>query len=486
MPSETDPPALWQELRSWPRYVQFGFAGLALVVFAATFAVEPLYEPDFPDRSAWPEGRLPNVIPLDTIDTGPDESGSERPEGVEPYRGDPLWTASFAPDGEQVARVDHGILRWADGRIEMERDGDTAWVYHWESEFAEVGVAGEVVIVSERLGETTTHDYEWPGRSHTVALDLDTGEEVWRDQDASFVSAFADAIFMTECTGAQDDRLGDCTLYSRDPADLSEQWSTPTYASAQIASGVPWSGAPAPDRLLVESYPTGHDSRTVTVVENGERLLSVPTGLSTALAGDTLIVYDDRDDNPADGCTADLTGYRLGGSEPAWEIQAMTRKTADLTTCRGLPTIEARDGKLPLTIDGVPSIVDVATGDAVWEAPAEGQAIAVAPDTLVTADWEAEEDNLVAYDTATGEERWRANAIFASGDNTWSVGSTLWLHGNGDPWLGESHGVHAYNLTTGEGVALPGVADYFIPGRIATITGETDIVTRNVWPTELW
>lgn len=488
MPSETDRPALWQELRSWPRYVQFGFAGLALLVFAATFVVEPLYEPDFPDRSTWPEGELPTGIALDAVDAGPDEADSAHPEGVEPYRGDPLWTARFATDGEQVARADQGTLRWADGRIELERDGETVWSYNWESYSPDVGVAGEVVVISESPDETTDDDYEWPGRRDTVALDLDTGEEVWRDKDASFVSAFADAVIMTECTGAQADHLGDCTLYSRDPADLSEQWSTPTYASAQTATDTAWTGAPAPDRLLVESFPTGNESRTVTVIENGEHLISVPARSSTALAGDTLIVYDDHDDNPADECTAALTGYRLGQSEPVWEIEAMTRKTADFTSCGGLPTVEARDGELPLTIDGVPSIVDVASGDAIWEAPAEGQAIAVAPGTLVTVDWEAEEDNLVAYDTATGEERWRANATFGSGDNTWSVGSTLWLHGNGDRWSGEFHGVHAYHLSTGDGLALPGIADSFAPGRIATITGDTDtdIVTRNLWPAELW
>jgi outer membrane protein assembly factor BamB len=485
MSSHTDPPALlWRELRSWPRYVQFGFAGLAAAVFAATFVVEPLYEPDFPDRSAWPEGELPTGIAIDAAETGSGESAAL--EGVEPYQGDPLWTATFAADGEQVARVDQGTLRWADGRIELERDGETAWSYGWESYGPDVGVADEVVVISESLGETTDTEYEWPGRRDTVALDLDTGEEVWRDQDASFVSVFADAVFMTECTGAQSDRLGDCTMYARDPVDRSEQWSIPTYASAQIDSDIAWTGAPAPDRLLVASYPTGNESRTVTVVENGERLLSVPTRSSTTLAGDTLIAYDEYDDNPADGCTAVLTGHRIGQSEPAWELEAMTRKTADFASCGGLPTVEARDGRLPLTIGGVPSIVDVATGDAVWEAPTEGQAIAVAPDTLVTADWEAEEDNLVAYDTATGEERWRANATFASGDATWSVGSTLWLHGRGDRWSGESSGVVAYNLTTGEGLALPGTADYFIPGRITTTSGDLDIVTRNLWPTELW
>ena len=44
-------------------------------------------------------------------------------------------------DGAQVARVDQGTLRWADGRIELERDGETAWSYGWEST-AERGPGG--------------------------------------------------------------------------------------------------------------------------------------------------------------------------------------------------------------------------------------------------------------------------------------------------------------------------------------------------------
>jgi hypothetical protein len=485
MPSETDRPTLWQELRSWPRYVQFGFAGLALLVFAATFVVEPLYEPDFPDRSEWPEGTLPDGIAVDAPAGGPEGTGL--PEGVEVYQGEPLWTAAFASDGEQVAQVDQGTLRWVDGRIALERDGEDVWSYGWESYDPEVGVAGEVVVISESLDEITGEEYDWPGRRDTVALDLDTGEEVWRDRDAAFVSAFADAVIMTECTGGQDDHIGDCTLYSRDPADLSVRWSTPTYASAQTTTDIAWTGEPLPDRLLVESFPTGSDSRTVTVFEDGENLLSVPTKVSTELSGDTLIVYDEYDDNPADGCIATLAGHRLGQSGPAWEIEAMTRKTADFTSCGGLPTVEARDGKLPLTIDGVPSIVDVATGETVWEAPAEGQAIALGAgaDTLVTVDWESEADNLVAYDASTGEARWRANADFSSDDTTWAVGSTLWLYGYGE-WVSSAYDVYAYDLASGEGVALPGASAYFVPGRIVTVTGATDPAVRSVWPTELW
>lgn len=486
MSPQTDRTTLWQELRSWPRPVQFGFAGLSLAVFAVTFVLEPLAAHDFPDRSEWPEGEIRNGLPVGAVES-PDEPGSGLPADVTVYQGEPLWSADLTSDGEEVAEVDQGLLRLTDERLELEKDGATVWTHQFEA-YAEVGVADEVVVIAEPIEEGSGGTYEWPGRHDAFALDLDTGDEVWRNDDASFVSVFADAVIMTECTGEQDDRIGDCTMYSRDPADLSEQWSTPTYASAEPATDEPWNAGPAPDRLLVESYPTGYESRTVDVFEDGESLVSVATQDRTALADDTLIVYDDYDDNPADGCTATLTGHRLGESKAAWEIEAMTRKTADFASCGTLPTDEPRDGKLPLTIDGVPSIVDVATGETVWEAPAEGQAIALSPkaDLLVTADWEAEADNLVAYDTATGEERWRVNASFSSDDHAWTVGSTLWLLGSGTLWGLSSYDVYAYDLATGEGVALPGTAPYYVPGRIVTTAQNADAAERNVWPTELW
>jgi hypothetical protein len=485
MTPDADRTTLWRELRSWPRFVQFGFAGLSAAVFASMFVIESFYAPDFPDRSQWPEGEIPEAIAIGAVEGPEDDSGAELPEGVERYAGDPLWTADVAVEGDQVAQVDQGVLRWADGRLSLERDGATAWVHMWDQFGPEVGVAGDVVIVSERV-EDLADEYGWPGRQDTVALDLDTGEEVWRDREASFVTVFADAVLMTECTGEQDDRIGDCTLSSRDPADLSLQWSTPTYASARSVTDSVWTGEPAPDRLLVESYPTGHESRTVTVYEDGESLGSVATRGGVALAGDTLVVYDDYDDNPADGCAARLAGHRFGESAPAWEVEARTRKSADLSSCGGLATTEARDGRLPLTVDGVPSIVDTATGEAVWEAPAAGQAIALGPDVLVVAGWEAEAGDLVAYDTATGEERWRADGDFGSGARAGTVGATLWLYGDASMWGWSSYDVYAYDLATGEGVALPGSAAYFAPGQIVMSSGDGDTAALTAWPTELW
>jgi hypothetical protein len=251
MPPETEPPTLWRELRSWPRYVQFGFAGLAIAVFVSTFVIEPLHDSGLPDRSEWPEGELAEHVEVG--DAPAAEAEAELPEGVRTYTGDPLWTARIEEEGEQIAQVDQGTLRRTGDGIELERDGETVWSYGWETFAPEVGVADSVVVVSQDLDEITGDDSEWPGRRDTVALDLDTGEEVWHDEEASFVSVFADAVIMTECTGEQDDRIGDCTLYSRDPADRSEQWSTPTYASAEPAVGSGWTGERAPDRLLVES-----------------------------------------------------------------------------------------------------------------------------------------------------------------------------------------------------------------------------------------
>jgi outer membrane protein assembly factor BamB len=137
---------------------------------------------------------------------------------------------------------------------------------------------------------------------------------------------------------------------------------------------------------------------------------------------------------------------------------------------------------------GAPSPPDAVSGETVWGAPAEGQAIALSPaaDTLVAADWDAETDNLVAYDAATGEERWRASAFVGSRGRAAAIGSTLWLYGDASMWGWSSHDVYAYELATGAGVALPGTVVYFMPGQIVMSTGEYDHAVLKAWPTELW
>ncbi|GAA1671796.1 hypothetical protein GCM10009830_17340 [Glycomyces endophyticus] len=482
MSTDPEPLPLWREFRSWPRTLQLGLAALALAVFGATFVIEPLYGSDFPDESAWPEGELPDGVPIDAAAPAPEAA---LPAGVELYDGDPLWTEA-AEDGEQVAHLDAGTLRLTDSRLALEVDGRPVWSHEWEEYGAEVGVAGGVVVVSLAMDDLDDETYEWPGRQDTVALDLATGEEVWRDRDASFVTVFSDAVVMTECTGDQDDRIGDCTMYARDPANLDPLWSTPTYASARVLDSSPWTGEPAPERLLVESFPTGHDSRTVTAYRQGESLGSVATQAGAVLSGDTLVVYDDWDDNPADGCTATLAGHRLGESDPAWTVEAMTRKTEDLTSCGGLPAVTPVGGRLPLTIDGRPAVVDTETGATVWQSEQEGQAVAIHEESLAVVDWESEEDNLTLYDTATGAVLWSASAAFGSGDRATAVGSTLWLYGDASMWGWTSYDLYAYDLATGTATALPGTAAYFAPGELVTTTGDHDAPTLNAWPSDLW
>jgi hypothetical protein len=479
MSTDPDTLPLWREFRSWPRTVQAGLAVLASAVFAATFFIEPLLGHDFPDESTWPAGEIPDGVPIDAAENAAEET---LPEGVERYSGEPLWTAE-AEEGEQIAHLGEDTLRLADGRFAVERDGDTVWSRDWKAYGAEIAVADDLVVLSLPMGDIADEDYDWPGRQDTVALDLATGDEVWRDQEASFVSVFADAVIMTECTGEQDDHVGDCTMYARDPADLSVQWSTPTYASARVVQDTAWTGESAPDRLLVESFPTGNESRTLTAYRDGDRLGSVATGGDAVLSDDTLIVYDDWDDNPADGCTAALAGYRLGESDPAWQLEAMTRKTDDLTSCGGLPTIDPVEGRLPLTVGGKASIVDVHTGATTWEG-AEGQAVALSENTVAVIDWEAAA--LKLYDTTTDAELWSAGADFGSGDRATVVGSTLWLYGDAGTWGWTSYDLYAYDLASGAGVALPGTASYFLPGEVVTATGEYDQETLNAWPSDLW
>lgn len=487
---EERPWGLWLELRSWPLPVQIGTGALAAAMVAASFALPALVAHGDVNESDWPQGELPvadGAITAEAESGGDQDSGEALPEGVEPYDGDPLWSFDLEQDGDTVAPIDQGLLFLTDEGLRLEDDGETVWEHPVEEFGPEIGVTDEVVIVSVSIDSAfEDEDYEWPGREDTVALDLETGEEVWRDQEASFVSVYSDAVLMTECTGEQDAHIGDCTLYARDPENLETLWSTPTYASAQAVDGGNWTGEPLPDPLLIASYPNGHEDRTVTVYENGNPLASIQTHDSAVVSGETLVLYDDYDDNPADGCTAALAGYDLRGGGPVWEIEAETAKTADLVRCGELATVSPREGMLALTIDGEPSVVDVVTGETAWTAPEPGRALALDEDaaTLVVAR-ESETENLVAYDVESGEERWRATAALEASTQTSSVGATLWIHGSGSMWGWSSYGVTAYEFASGRGTVLPGSVAGFRPGEVLTSEGY-DPETLSAWPVDPW
>ena len=117
----------------------------------STFVLEPLAAHDFPDRSEWPEGEIPDGIAVGTVDD-PDEPGSGLPAGIAVYQGEPQWSARLTEDGEEVAEVDQGLLRLTDERLELEQDGATVWTHQLGS-FAEVGVADEVVVIAESIDE---------------------------------------------------------------------------------------------------------------------------------------------------------------------------------------------------------------------------------------------------------------------------------------------------------------------------------------------
>lgn len=474
---------MWRELRSWPLYVQIGVGAAALAAVVLAFVIPLIAGPAYPDESEWPEGELPEASGSIEPAEGPEEEDS-LPEGVSTYDGEPLWTHQLDTDSGSVTQLDQGTLVRTGDSLRLIADEATVWEHTWEDFSPEIGVAGDVVVITGGAIEGAP----WPGRKETIALDLDTGDEVWSNEDASFVTVFSDAVLMSECGGDQEGNIGDCTLYARDPADLSTLWSEPTYASVQAVSPSSWTGEPLPEQLIVESFPHGLEDRTVSVLEDGGEVASVQTDDSVVLEDRMMIVYDDYDDNPADGCTASVAGYRFGEDDPAWELEADMRKSADLSSCGELPNTAPRDGMLPLTIDGAPALVDLETGEAVWTGSGEGQAYTISEDagTLIAADWESEEDNLIAYDVDSGEELWRATAGVEDSTQATAVGSTLWLYGSGSMWGWSSSGVVAYDLGTGEGFALPGSISTFAPGEVVMTDGDYETPTLTAWPVDLW
>jgi hypothetical protein len=54
-------------------------------------------------------------------------------------------------------------------------------------------------------------------------------------------------------------------------------------------------------------------------------------------------------------------------------------------------------------------------------------------------------------------------------------------------WEAETDNLVAYDTATGEGVAMPGAPTFFFtPGRIVTDTGEYDTAVLNTWPVDVW
>ncbi len=403
----------------------------AIVLAAAVVAVLVSVDSGDEDRAV-PAGTIPTLGNqlAETPPTTPSEPTD--PEDLPAYSGAPLWTFPLPANVEDydqpdLAVTDNGYVLAMNKQVRgLDKAGKQLWEYvPPEVDYITVRVTGPVVFV----GYANPDDDRWPQPDIIIALDATTGNEIWREDEASLWSVTADTIYMSVCYGGQNNRIGDCQLSARDPRTNAVRWRVPTYASSRVVndSGV-LQAEPTPPHLLIGAYPTGAGDYTVSGHDpaTGRKLGTGYGGGADAETARTVVAIDDEDDNPADGCRATLTGFAASGGAQTWQYAARTWKTNDGKRCARQPD-SLNGGRLAVTTpDGAPSVLNVDTGAIEWSAPAEGAAIAASETTLLVA---SEQDGggaaeLIAYRVGNDKPLWQVPFTVAADDAKVAISAT--------------------------------------------------------------
>ncbi len=413
MTDEPDPPA---EVDTTRRRLVLAAAALVLV---AAVVVTLLVAIPGDDRPV-PSGTMPTLGSQFAVPApGSPSQDPGRPAALPAYTGAPLWNVQLPGEENRYgaptfAVSDHGyVLQNDEELLGLDRSGTEVWRFTPpEVDYYTVRVTGPQVLV----GYASDED-RWPQPQVITALDAATGKQLWRETEASLWAATTDTVYMSVCYGGQNDRIGDCTLTARDPADNTVRWDVQTYASSRVINdSQSIQTAPTPAHLLIAAYPTGadslvisaHDRDTGATLGSGYRGSDDRIGQIDLATERSVVTVDDRDDNPANGCTATITGFALSGAQ-RWQHTARTEKEDDGKRCGRMPT-SYNGGRMGFTAtNGAPSVLNLDTGAIEWAGPPGGQAAAVAGTTLLVVERGAEgaTGELVAYRTGNAEPIWR-------------------------------------------------------------------------------
>ncbi|GAB1510192.1 outer membrane protein assembly factor BamB family protein [Actinophytocola sp. KF-1] len=401
-----------------PRRRRLVLAAAALVVAAAVVATVVVITTG--DGRPVPGGSMPTLgTQYAAPSVGAPTSRPGEPAAPPAYAGAPLWNVRLPGEENEYgaptfAVSDHGFVVQNDkALLGLDRSGAEVWRFTPpEVDYYTVRVTGPQVLV----GYASDED-RWPQPQVIVALDAANGKELWRETEASLWTATTDTAYLSVCHGGQNNRVGDCTLSARDPRTNTIRWRVQTYASSRVIND---SGsiqaAPTPSRLLVAAYPTGadslfisaHDPATGATLGSGYEGSDDRIGQIDVATERTVVTVDDDDDNPANGCSATISGFALSGAE-RWHHTARTAKEHDGKRCGRVP-VSYHGGRMAFTAtDGAPSVLNLDTGAVEWAAPPGGQAVAAAGTTLLVVDRPAEgaDGELVAYRIGSGTPIWR-------------------------------------------------------------------------------
>jgi putative pyrroloquinoline-quinone binding quinoprotein len=371
----------------------------------------------------------------DSPTTSPDP---DEPASLPAYQGDPLWTFPL-PDGttdpddgpQDIAVTDAGYVVQLDEKtvVGLDKAGTELWRYPATEDDLTVKANGPLVFVSYANPDADN----WPQAQVVAALDPATGAERWRETEASFWSLTTDTVYLSVCTGEQNDHLGDCQLSARNPQTNSTRWRTAAYASSGVINTSDSAQAePTPPYLLVESHPTGGaDAVTSYDPDTGARLgtgfIGQDGDIDTLDSGGdrTVVEMNDHDENPADGCAATLTGYAVASAGQTWQYLSRTAKEDDGRKCGSMP-YSINNGRIGVTTDaGVPAVLNAATGAVEWTAPTAGTALAASDTMLIAVETtEGTQAELVAYQVGNPTPIWRSPFAGTAGGARVTIGAS--------------------------------------------------------------
>lgn len=348
-------------------------AGLLPLVLLAACTGAGAQPGDDPIETPGATSSSPTQTPSPTPRPTPDQTPGSK--------GEPLWEAEFAQRDDfekfQVQRSGDIFLVHGDTAVwAMSKGGKELWDLEPpepddpDTDEISVDVVGEVALVSYDKPD----DDPWPDRQIVRALDVESGETLWKDDDVAFHTVVGDIVYTTRCNGKQNGRFDNCMVASRDVRTGVSDWTAPTQASARVKpAAIGAHGQDGPQFLLLTVFPNGHEDRTMRTLDPQRAQYfgaQIEVFDRVESATDTLVDGGDWDDDSSDGCSNELTGLDLFTGEPRWQHTWKTKPDGD--NCDSLLG-DTRHGDLITANDarGLPFLLDLRTGQSQWKGDAE-------------------------------------------------------------------------------------------------------------------
>ncbi|WP_345458453.1 PQQ-binding-like beta-propeller repeat protein [Nocardioides marinquilinus] len=376
-----------------PLHVRRATALLALLLVGTVLTA--CQQDDDPAPQSEP---TPSETPTATPTPTPEPPAEPEPAALDPltwrseeHRGQPLELRRL--DGDYVAVETQAIARLSptgEFRWRWTPDGkDDVWPFF----------AGDDVAVAEQsLKPKADHE--------VVAVDLRTGDELWRAPSNGYSTGGDGRVFTTTCTGGRtDDSDGDCTMTARDARTGDPLWVDDfgTYTENTFLVGE------RDQRLLVQSFPDGSNSQqflvdpaTGATVDADVLEASKDYAIYPPLASERLEVVESR--RTPRGCRSRISAFDLDG-EPLWQATVAGRRTTKRPrACLEPLVLDTPRVDVVADSDTGLTALDARSGEVLWTSSDYTEIDQVADGAVLVRDGF---EHSAALDLRTGELRWR-------------------------------------------------------------------------------